>query len=196
MSELSNKFGIDSFYRSAVQQGFARDINFRVLRLGDWVANQSDLLYISAATMPGRTVNSVAVPYMGLNFQVPGTANYNANTGWSVTFRCDEGLNVRNILENWSYGVFNDITSKGANIPSSESRHNVDLVSIDSLGNPRKAITLVGAWCTTVGDLTYNLAGNGQIITVAATIAYQYWRTAGTAVAAPAQPGDAEIGAL
>lgn len=195
MSELSNTFGIDSFYQNAVGRGFARDFQFRVLRLGNWISDPGDLLYITTATMPGRLVNAVAVPYMGLNFQVPGTANYGQNAAWPVTFRCDESLNIRNILENWSYGVFDDRTSQGSNIPSNDANHIVELVAIDNAGNPRKTISLIGAWCTTVGDVSYNLTGNGQVVTVQATLAYQYWRSSDTTEPQrPAQPGELSAG--
>jgi len=195
MSVLS-ELGIENFYQKAVQQGFARDYQFRVLKFGNWIADPSDLLYITTATMPGRTITAIGVPFMGLNFQVPGAANYNSNAGWSVTFRCDETLKLRNLLEDWSYGIFNDITSKGSNIPNPSAVHEVDLLSLDNLGNPRKRIKLVGAFVTNTGDISYNITGNGAVVTMNATLAYQYWRNIGTSsTAAPAQPGDASVSA-
>ena len=194
MGDINTKYGIDSFYQNAINLGFARNFQFRVLRMGDWLSSPADMLYITTASMPGRTINSIAVPYMGLNFQMPGAANYNSNAGWQVQFRCDERLNVRNILENWSFGIFDDRTSKGANIPNNTTSHSIDLVSIDNLGNPRKAISLIGAWCQTVGDLGYDLTGNGTIVTINCTIAYQYWReTERRNFYPPAQPGDPDI---
>lgn len=176
MSDILNKYGIENFYDAAIGQGFARDHQFRVLSMGTWITGESDLVYLTTTTLPGRTVNSVAVPYMGLNFQVPGTANYNQNAGWAVTFRCDESLNIRNLLENWNYGAFDDTSSKGANIPNRDAAHIMTLVSLDNAGSARKEISLIGAWCTNVGDVAYNLTGNGAVVTCNATIAYQYWR--------------------
>ena len=83
MSVVST-LGIENFYQRAVQQGFARDYQFRVLRFGQWIPDPQESLYITTATMPGRTVTAVGVPFMGLNFQVPGAANYKSNSAWAV----------------------------------------------------------------------------------------------------------------
>lgn len=171
---FSSKYGIQQFYQRAIQQGFARDFQFRVLNLGNWITSDQ-ILYLSSATMPGRTVNSIQVPYVGLNFQVPGTANYNSNSGWQVKFRCDETMNVRNALERWSRAIFDDRTTTGTTIPDNTPNNNITMVAIDNLGNARKEITLIGAWIQQVGDLSYNLAGNGALVEVTATIAYQFW---------------------
>ena len=193
MSVVST-LGIENFYQKAVQEGFARDYQFRVLQFGQWLPSAEDSLYITTASMPGRTVTAIGVPFMGLNFQVPGAANYKSNTGWSVTFRCDETLKIRGLLENWSYSIFDDRTSKGSTIPNPSGAHDVTLLSLDNLGNPRKVIKLVGAFVIDTGDLSYNLTGNGQIVTMNATLAYQYWRDQGVySPEVPAQPGDARI---
>ena len=192
MGEFNNTTGINSFYRTAISRGFARDFQFRVIQMGRWLLTD-EMLYLETASMPGRTINSIQVPYLGLNFQVPGAANYNSNNGWQVTFRCDETLQVRNFLETWSYNIFDDRTSKGANLPSNSADHLVELVAIDNLGNARKRLQLFGAWCQQVGDLQYSLAGTGNIVKINATIAYQFWRPVDSAYYPPAQPGDPRI---
>lgn len=195
MSVVST-LGIENFYQKAVQDGFARDYQFRVLQFGQWIADPTDSLYVTTATMPGRLVTAIAVPFMGLNFQVPGAANYKQNGGWSVTFRCDEKLKLRNLLETWSYSIFDDRSSKGSTIPNPSGAHDVTLLSLDNLGNPRKVIKLIGAFVTDTGDLSYNITGNGTVVTMAATLAYQYWRDQGVySDETPAQPGDPRINA-
>jgi len=174
MANYSEQFGIQKFYSQAINRGFARDYQFRVLSMGDWL-DASDILYLASGSIPGRTINSIAVPYIGLNFQVPGAANYNSNAGWRVSFRCDETLNIRNKLEDWSRSIFNDVTTKGTTIPDDTNDNNIQLVAIDNLGNERKKITLKGAWVQTVGDLTYSLGGTGAVVTCDAIIAYQFW---------------------
>ena len=191
---ILNTSGIRQFYDRAIKHGFARDFQFRVLRMGSWMSGDGDndpLLYLSTATLPGRTVQPIAVPYIGLNFQVPGAANYNSNSGWAVTFRCDETLKIRNLLEDWSRAIFDDRTSTGSTIPDNSINNDVELVSIDNQGNARKTITLRGAWVSNVGDLTYNLGGTGAVVTCQATIAYQYWEETGPrSYIKPLQPVD------
>lgn len=198
MSNISETLGIQNFYEAAIRGGFARNYQFRVMRLGNWVANQDQLLYITTASMPGRSITPIPVPFMGLAFQVPGAATYNQNAGWAVTFRCDENLLVRNILESWSFGTFNDHSSKGSNIPSKSPNHSVELVALDNLGNVVKGIVLYGAWVVNIGDLQYDITGNGQVVTINATLAYQYWRNASylapvAQFTKPVEPGDSNI---
>jgi hypothetical protein len=197
MADITESLGIQNFYKAAITGGFARNYQFRVLRLGNWVSDFDQLLYITTTTMPGRSITPIPVPFMGLAFQVPGAATYNQNAGWPVTFRCDERLQVRNILESWSFGTFNDVSSKGANVPNDSIEHQVELVAIDNLGNPVKALTLYGAWVVNIGDMSYDLTGNGQVITMQTTLAYQYWResrsTTNIFLRPPASPGDSEI---
>ena len=107
---------------------------------------------------------------------------------------CDERLKVRNVLESWSFGTFNDKTSKGANIPDDSTDHQIVLLSLDNLGNIVKCITLFGAWVVNIGDLSYDLTGNGQVVNIQTTLAYQYWRNNSVAnFVQPVQPGDPQI---
>lgn len=195
MSDILEQQGIQQFYDAAIKGGFARNYQFRVLRLGRWVTTPDNLLYITTASMPGRSITPIPVPFMGLAFQVPGAATYNSNGAWAVTFRCDENLKVRNILESWSFGTFNDVSSKGSNVPSKAPEHTITLVSLDNLGTPVKQISLYGAWLVNTGDLTYDITGNGQVVNINATIAYQYWRNDKeiTNLEEPVSPGNPKI---
>jgi len=200
MSYITDNLGIQNFYDAAIKGGFARNYQFRVKQLGNWIANKDQLLYITTASMPGRSITPIPVPFMGLAFQVPGAATYNQNAGWNVTFRCDESLQVRNILESWSFGTFNDISSKGSNVPDKTSDHIIELVSVDNLGNVVKGLVLYGAWVVNIGDLQYDITGNGQVVNISATIAYQYWRNSsylvdrvGPQSSEPVSPGDNNI---
>ena len=65
---------ISDFYRSVQQNDFARQFQFRVVQLANTNFNESELIYVETANLPGRAINNVQVPFMGLNFNVPGTA--------------------------------------------------------------------------------------------------------------------------
>jgi hypothetical protein len=113
---------------------------------------------------------------MGLQFNVPGTATYPGSDAWNVSFRCDQNYDIRAVLENATFNTFDDSISTGDyNIARRGS-----VVTIQLLGkNPETTIrqyNLIGAYVVSVGDSTYNLTDNGTIVTVPATIAYQYWR--------------------
>ena len=169
---------ISDFYTSVQSNDFARQFQFRVIQLANITFSESNLVYVETANLPGRTINNIAVPFMGLNFNVPGTASYPGSDAWSVTFRCDQNYNIRTALENATIATFDDSSSTGAyNIATPASNIILHLLGKD--GNPIREYILVGAYVQSIGDIAYNLGDNGTIVTVPTTLAYQYWRVGG-----------------
>jgi len=91
---------IQDFYRVAQNREFARDYSFRVLSINTGGASsvefdQDDLVYIKTASLPERSISNVTVPYMGLNFNVPGNATYPGSDAYSLTFYADAQSKIR-----------------------------------------------------------------------------------------------------
>jgi hypothetical protein len=84
---MANAQTIQKFYSTAVQRDFARLFQFRLTSFGNVVFSTEQYTYVETASLPGRTINNVQVPYMGLQFNVPGTVSYPGSTGYAVTFR-------------------------------------------------------------------------------------------------------------
>lgn len=164
---------IQEFYAVAQAQEFARDFQFRVRTLGPFVAN--DLLYIKTATLPGKEITNQEVPFMGLNFNVPGSVKYTGSNAWEVLFRCDEGLNIRNKAENWIKEIFDDATSTGKyGVPTEQA--SMDLLGKDL--NPIRRYNFIGIYPVTLGPINYNIEGDGKPLDFPVTFAYQFWRLA------------------
>jgi len=167
---------IIDFYDQVQDRDFARQFQFRLKLLANTNFGNEEFVYLETANLPGRAITNIPVPFMGLQFNVPGTATYPGSDAWNVTFRCDQNYDIRAALENATFNTFDDSTSQGDyNIARRSSR-----VIIDLLGkNPNTIIrqyTLMGAYVVSVGESTYNLTDAGTIVTVPATLAYQYWR--------------------
>lgn len=170
---------ISDFYRSVQQNDFARQFQFRVVQLANTNFGEDELIYIETASLPGRAINNVQVPFMGLNFNVPGTASYPGSESYAVTFRCDQDYDIRATLENATFNTFDDGTSTGDyNIARNSSVITLNL--LNKVGGTARQYTLYGAYVVSVGDSSYNLGDNGTIQTVPATLAYQYWRVTST----------------
>jgi len=165
---------IQGFYAQAQKAEFARDFQFRVRTLGPYT--DGDLLYVTTAVLPGKTINNQAVPYMGLPFNVPGSVTYTGSEGWAVTFRCDEGLNIRNKAENWIKEIFAVETSTGKyGVP-------VERATMDLLGKdlqPVRRYEFIGIYPVSVGEIAYDVTGNGAPLTFPVTFAYQWWQLIG-----------------
>ena len=166
---------IADFYRTVQERDFARQFQFRVIQLANTNFNEEEFVYLETANLPGRTINNIQVPFMGLNFNVPGTASYPGSDSYAVSFRCDQNYNIRSVLENATFNTFDDQSSTGDyNIARNSSVMILNLLGKDS--TVIRQYTLYGAYVTSVGDISYNLGDNGAIVLVPATLAYQYWR--------------------
>ena len=173
---------IQTFYKQAQSHDFARLFQFRVTEFPGQVLDEKQLLYVETATLPGRTINNIQVPYMGLQFNVPGTASYPGSNAYNVTFRMDEDYDIRDVLETSTFATFDDATSGGDyNTPLASSILQLELLSktIDSTSSEPKAARvykLFGAYIVSVGDTAYDIKDTGTVSTCQATIAYQFWR--------------------
>lgn len=165
---------IQGFYNAAKAQEFARDFQFRVRNLGPFADN--DLLYVTTTTLPGKEIANWPMPFMGLDFNIPGSVKYTGSAAWVVNFRCDEGLNIRNKVENWIKEIFNDETSTGKyGTPVEEAT--MDLLGKDL--SPVRRYNFIGIYPVNLGPIEYDLTGAGQPRTFAVTFAYQMWRLIG-----------------
>jgi hypothetical protein len=174
MSTTYNQ-NISDFYTQAQSKDFARQFQFRLVQLANTNFGDSDLVYVETASLPGRQINNITVPFMGLQFNVPGTASYPGSDGYSVTFRCDQNYDIRARLENATFNTFDDASSTGDyNIARQSSIIRLALLNKDL--NPIREYALYGAYVVSIGDIQYNLGDNGSIVIVPAVLAYQYWR--------------------
>jgi len=172
---------IQDFYRVAQTREFARDYNFRVLSINtggvsDITFDDNDLVYVKTATLPERAITNIPVPYMGLNFNVPGNAVYPGSDAYTLTFYADSKSQIRQKFEQWSQAVFNDGTSTG-NYFAPKQTAVIDLVQLDNQMNRVAQYQLVGVSVRSVGPMTFNISeGTGNTVEFTATISYHYWR--------------------
>ena len=162
---------IQDFYAAAQGQEFARDFQFRVRTLGPFVEN--DLLYVKTAKLPGKEITNQQVSFMGLDYNFPGSVKYTGSDSWELLFWCDEGLNIRNKMENWIKEIFDDVTATGKyGVPTEQA-------SMDLLGKDLKSIrkyNFIGIYPKSLGEINYDLQGDGKPLDFTVTMAYQFWR--------------------
>ena len=168
---------IQDFYQTAQYRKFSRDFQLRVEEFkinGEYLFDESDLVYIKTATLPSKKIETVQAPYMGLKFNVPGTVSYPGSENWAVTFYCDEKLEIRKRLEAAMAGTFNPFTVQGdLTVPGTESI--IQLVLLDDQFTPVGRYRLVGTFITDLGSIEYKVTGSGAIQEIRTTVAYQYW---------------------
>ena len=171
---------------------FARQFQFKLDFLGDLDFSENQLVYVETAALPGRSITNVPVPYMGLQFNVPGTATYPGSAGYQVTFRCDEKYDIRSALEAMTFKTFDEATSTGTfRMPADDSK--IIMTLLDKELKPVRGYTLFGTYVQALSDSQYDIKDTGTVVQVTATIAYQFWRagtanTTGVAVTSPSDP--------
>jgi hypothetical protein len=177
---------ISDFYTQVQAKDFARQFQFRVVEMANTNFGEDTFVYLQTGNLPGRAINNVQVPFMGLNFNVPGTASYPGSESYAVTFLCDQNYNIRSVLENATFNTFDDGTSTGNyNIARNSSVISLDLLGKGGSGNVVRQYTLYGAYVVSVGESTYTLGDNGTLQTIPAVLAYQYWRVTKTGISTP-----------
>lgn len=176
-----NNQGIQDFYYQAQTRGFARDFQFRItqFKVSDGlILGPADLVFLKTANVPSKTISTISAPFMGLDFQIPGTTQFDGNKNWPVKFYCSQDYNIRNTLEVAMYDTFDHQTSTGRAMSPRDLRGNIiEMALIDDQLNPIRTYTLYGAFITKIDDIGYDLTKNGGIQEVGASIAYQYWES-------------------
>lgn len=172
--------GIGGFYKQALQKDFSRIHQMRVVNIGPGgFITKDDNVYITTAVLPGYAIANQQVPFMGMQFNVPGSANFPGSDQWSVTFRCDAQLNIREKILNWQKTIFNafpdEITnSVGAYNPKGIETY-ADLAVFGRDGRTVRGIKLIGCYPTNLGEIQYDATNNGDVATMQVTLAYQWW---------------------
>jgi hypothetical protein len=174
---MANLQNIEKFYSRASTRDFSRDFLFRVksLNIRDLVMGDDDLVYVKAAQLPGRTITNVAVPYMGLNFNVPGGATYPGSDSYALTFYLDAGSKLRERFEAASRTLFNDDDSTGR-YGTPNPQNYITLVQLRKDLNELREYKLVGASLRNINAIDYQIAsGTGSTVEVGVTMAYHYY---------------------
>lgn len=176
--------GIGAFYRQALNKDFSRDHQMRVISIGPGgFIGPDDNVYITTANLPGYAIANQAVPFMGMQFNIPGSGNFPGSDAWAITFRCDAQLNLRQKVIDWQKSVFNAfpddaLNSVGAYGPKGTDTY-AKLAVFDRDGKTVRGITLIGCYPTLVGDIAYDSTQNGNVVTLPVTLAYQWWTANG-----------------
>ena len=177
---MSTAQGISQFYEVAQQRGFVRDFQ---LRLKYWnVLNNrgslddNDFLLLTTATLPSMETTIVTAPFMGLDFNVPGTTKFPGSKAWDVEFYMTQSRNLRDIFIEIMKANFDyDGTSTGNLRLPEINGNNLSFTLVGDDLTEDTVYNLHGTFITKVGDVKFDLTKNGEIQKIPVTISYQYW---------------------
>lgn len=170
---------IHNFYSVAQRKDFLRDINFRITALNfrgdDKILQNDEFLYAKGGQLPGRKVENIQVPYLGLNFNVAGTSSYEGSESYKLTFFCDAAQDLRFKLEKMVRRVYDDYTSTGDyKIAGPDSI--LELSILDKQLNEIRKVKLIGFDIRSVDGMEFKVSGGkGDVMEISTTVSFHYY---------------------
>ena len=130
-----------------------------------------------ATTLPGDTIETATVTYMGRGINIP--ANRAAAT-WETTIYNDEGMEIRNNLESW----MEQLNSHKSNVRATamtQIQSYTGTLKVKTFAKAGSTITksyeFIDAWPSAIGEITVDWETN-DIQTYDITWEFSYWRSA------------------
>lgn len=127
-----------------------------------------------AAQLPGSTLGTVEVPYMGRMLKLAGNRTF---AEWTVTILNDEDFLVRNLLEGWM-GQINGHATNVATALAADYTFDATVTQYGKQGDDLKAYKFVGMFPTDVAPIDLDWGSNDAVEEYSVTFAYQFWTTA------------------
>ena len=175
---------INSFFRNAVIDDFARDYLFRITRISfddGELLDETDLLFAKTGKLPARQLVNHQVKYAGQTFNVPGSVEFPGSESYAMDFYCPETSSIRERLMNESVRTFNNFYGiagsgqGGGSIASDNST--IELIQFNKNLDALYRYELVGCSIREVGEVAYNIAeGNGAVMSFNVGVAYHFFR--------------------
>ena len=181
--------GIQNFYSAAQETGFTRDFQLRitpwkVLNNAEFLDEIDALVMLRTATLPSMVTTVNQVPFMGLDFNLPGTTKFPGSQAWNVEFYYQQNLreagysypSLRELFISTMLGNFDfqETSTGNLQLPNKDD-HFIELAVVDDQLSNISNYWLHGAFITQVGDVAFDLTGAGAVQKIPLTIAYQYW---------------------
>lgn len=169
-------FNVERF-KAALTSGGSRpnqfmvQLSFPTFVPGQAIAVARSSFLITAAELPGQTINPAIAMYRGREVKFAGDRIFNP---WTVTILNDAEMSIRNALEQWMNGM-EDLVDKRGRLHPSEYQRDLDVFQLDRNGNITKAYKMVNAFPMDISPVALSFDINDQISSFSATFQYQHF---------------------
>ena len=174
-------FSIDTF-TAKLKQGGALASLFEASVTGTqgtiFNADMNNFKFLcKATTLPGDTIDVATVTYMGRGINIPSNR---AAVQWTTTVYNDEGMEIRNHVENWMEQLNSHRTNVRATNKSKINSYTgtlkVATFAKEGGAAEKKTYEFLNAWPSAVGEITVDWETN-DIQTYDVTWEFAYWRS-------------------
>lgn len=175
-----------STFRSKMAFDGARPNLFKVLMTGPAInsrANpEADFEFFARATsIPGSTIGTVTVPYMGREIKLAGNRTF---ADWTVTIINDENFSYRGVFEEWmdsiNFHENNYRQGTGNSVDYTTSQAYVQqLTKSGPPAAPRiiRQYQFYNMFPIDISEITLDWGDNDSVEEFTVTFAYDYWKT-------------------
>jgi len=125
---------------------------------------------VQSATLPGRTMGVIEVPFRGVKAKYAGNSVY---ADYNMTFLQDTNFTLNNAFEGW----MEYIESIPAGIRAIDSSYKTltEVVQLDGRQNAIKNYLMVGSFASDKADNPLGQDANDEASTFDITLTYDYW---------------------
>ena len=128
-----------------------------------------------SASMPGRSVGEILVPYKATaGVKYPGKLTYSHT--WDVTFIEGEDKRIFDAIHNWNQKIIDDFDGVGDGDDTIKADMLLNLLT--TKGVPYNSYKLIGAYPQAVGDIALDYTTEAGVI-FPVTFSYDSWETLG-----------------
>jgi len=179
-------FNVSTFREKLAWDG-ARPNLFEVIipKKNQWFnESDGDLKFLcKAASIPGSTIGTVVVPYMGREIKLAGNRTF---ADWTITVINDENFSYRSEFEFWMEGI-NTHTGNYRTGNGGVNDYVIDSVTVNQISkaadgddaNILRSYLFHGMFPIDISEITLDWGDNDSIEEFTVTFAYDYWTAEG-----------------
>lgn len=177
-------FNLDQFRNQMIGGGarpnlFEMRLNLPASVSAGRVASTLSPFMVKVASVPASAVSSIDVPYFGRKIKVLGDRTFAPIT---ITVINDENYAIRKALEEWMDRMSGHRVStsqfRGGNTDGSYTA-NQEIVQYGRQGDVLRRYSLIGAFPTTLAEMSLDWSTNDSIQEYTCEFAYQWWEVNG-----------------
>ena len=133
---------------------------------------------VRTSQLPGRTISTSEVPYMGRTIKYNGAPTFE---DWETTVYEDEDFSVHELITSWMNKIngarLNTMDPRFLPSPAGNSGFfaNMKVTVMSKAGIPIKTVTMFNAWPTVLGATELDWSSNDEILNFPVTWAYSHW---------------------
>jgi len=148
----------------------ARATLYKVDLSGQGIDGRNFQFRAKATQLPGGTIGTIEVPYMGRKIKIAGDRTYEP---WTVTILGDESFDIHTALYEWQKAINDPVLNTGAS-NNETLKEDITITMVNRDGSDGISYKLVGVWPSTVAPIELGWENNDAVVEFEVTFEVDY----------------------